>query len=145
MNTFPERNNNGRKKNKNQMRLKKDFSLLVLILLVSVAILIGAVLASTTTFNVPSGEELTRNIDLNAEDHVTLTFTAIGGGTVDLHFYMVFPNGTTLDKGSITQFKTNFVSEMGGLFELHFVNNSSSTQLITLNYEIERYFSVFPP
>jgi uncharacterized protein (UPF0333 family) len=126
------------------MNLKKDFSLLVVIVVISVAILACPVLASTTTFNVPSGEELTRTIDLNAEDHVTLTFTAVGGGTDNLHFYMVFPNGTTLDKGSIAQFKMNFVADVGGLFELHFDNNSTSTQLITLNYEIERYFFGLP-
>jgi len=122
---------------------KRSLFLLIIVTFLTF-ILIDSVLASTNTFNVPSGEELTRTIDLKIEDHVTLTFTAVGGGTEPLHFYMVFPNGTTLDKGSVTQFKTNFISDASGPFELHFDNNSTSTQLITLNYEVERYYFGLP-
>ena len=124
--------------------LRKPTSFIVIIVVILLAFLTVSVQASTTTFNVPSSEESTRTIDLKAEDHVTLTFTAVGGGTEPLHFYMVFPNGTTLDKGSATQFKTNFISDASGPFELHFDNNSTSTQLITLNYEVERYYFGLP-
>jgi hypothetical protein len=124
--------------------LRKSTSFTVIIVVILLAFLTVSVQASTTTFNVPSGEELTRTIDLKTEDHVTLTFTAVGGGKEPLHFYMVFPNGTTLDKGSVTQIKTNFISDASGPFELHFDNNSTSTQLITLNYEVERYYFGLP-
>jgi hypothetical protein len=124
--------------------LRKPTSFAVIIVVILLAFLTVSVQASTTTFNVPSSEESTRTIDLKAEDHVTLTFTAVGGGTEPLHFYMVFPNGTTLDKGSATQFKTNFISDASGPFELHFDNNSTSTQLVTLNYEVERYYFGLP-
>ena len=124
--------------------LRKPTSFAVIIVVILLAFLTVSVQASTTTFNVLSSEESTRTIDLKAEDHVTLTFTAVGGGTEPLHFYMVFPNGTTLDKGSATQFKTNFISDASGPFELHFDNNSTSTQLVTLNYEVERYYFGLP-
>ena len=126
------------------MNTAKRPLLLLTIVLFLTFILIGSVLASTSTLSVPFGEELTRTIDLKIEDHVTLTFTAVGGGTEPVHFYIVFPNGTTLDKGSVTQFKTNFTSDASGPFELHFDNNSTSTQLITLNYEVERYYFGLP-
>jgi hypothetical protein len=124
--------------------LRKPTSFTVIIVVILFTFLTFSVQASTTTFNVPSGEELTRTIDLKIEDRVTLTFTAVGGGTEPLHFYMVFPNGTTLDIGPATQFKTNFISDASGSFELHFDNNSTSTQLITLNYEVERYYFGLP-
>lgn len=123
---------------------KKPLSLLIVIVTLLVVTLVGSALASTTTFNVPSGEVLTRTIELKIEDHVSFTFTAVGGGTEPLHFYMVFPNGTTLDKGSTTQYKTNFISDASGPFDLHFDNNSTSTQLVTLNYEVERYYFGLP-
>jgi hypothetical protein len=126
------------------MNTEKRPLLLLTIVLFLTFILIGSVLASTSTLSVPFGEELTRTIDLKIEDHVTLTFTAVGGGTEPVHFYIVFPNGTTLDKGSVIQFKTNFTSEASGPFELHFDNNSTSTQLITLNSEVERYYFGLP-
>jgi hypothetical protein len=124
--------------------LKKPLSLLLAIVTLLMVVLVSSAFANTTTFNIPSGEEQTRTIDLKIEDHVTLTFTAVGGGTEPLHFYMVFPNGTTLDKGAATQFKTNFISDNSGPFELHFDNNSTSAQLITLNYEVERYYFGLP-
>ncbi len=122
--------------------LKKPLSLLVMVGLM--VLLASLAYASTESLSIPASEELTRTLNLATEDRIIITFTAVGGGTEPIHFYMIYPNGTTLDKGTITQFKINFISDTNGVCELHFNNTSPSPQIITLNYEVEHYYYGLP-
>ncbi len=119
--------------------------LIILLLVFSVASLIGLATATTESLNVQAGKELVRTIDLAAEDRILTTFTVIGQTSDVLHFWIVFPNATPRDYGEISQCRISFTSEVEGEFELHFNNiNSSSTQLVTLNYEVEHYYFGIP-
>jgi hypothetical protein len=116
--------------------------LFIFILTISLA---GSVQATTESLNVQGGKDFVRTIDLKAEDQIRLTFTALGQASSPLHFWMVFPNATTKDYGETTQGTISFTSDVKGSCELHFDNsNSSDTQLVTLNYEIEHFIFGIP-
>lgn len=118
------------------------FFLLVFALIISLA---GLAQATTESLNVQAGKEFIKTIDLAAEDQIRITFTVLGSAPDTLHFWMFFPNATTRDYGEKSQSTISFTSDVQGLCELHFDNsNSSSTQLITLNYEIEHYIFGIP-
>jgi len=101
-------------------------------------ILAGVAQAATESINVQPGEEITRTINLVAGDRPSITFTVLGPAPSTIHFYMVLPNGTTSDHGEISQYTIAFFTDVKGECRLHFDNsNSSSAQLVTLNYEVE--------
>lgn len=120
-------------------------SALFLLVLALVTGLVDFAQATTESLNVQAGKEFIKTIDLAAEDQIRITFTFIGSTPDTLHFWMVFPNATTRGYGEISQSTISFISDVQGLCELHFDNsNSSSAQLITLNYEIEHYIFGIP-
>jgi hypothetical protein len=107
--------------------------------------LVGIAQAATVSFNVQSEKDAVRTIDLAPEDRALVTFTVLGETSHTLHFWIIFPNSTTRDYGEISQFTTNFASEIQGQCELHFENsNSSENKLVTLNIEVERYILGIP-
>jgi hypothetical protein len=120
----------------------------ILCLIVALTLLIttmATVQAATESLSIQAGEEIVRNISVSAEDQVRIAFTVLSDSSSNFRFYIVFPNGTTGDYGGATNYNVNFVSDVGGECELHFDNtNSSSSQLVTLNYEIEHYYFGIP-
>jgi hypothetical protein len=120
--------------------------LLCLLIIFSLTITLTEVAqAKTESINVEAGKELIRTIGLAAGDRTSVTFTVLGPAPSTLHFYMVLPNGTTSDHGEISQLTLDFFTSVEGECQLHFDNNNSSnTQLVTLNYEVEHYIFGIP-
>lgn len=107
--------------------------------------LAGSVQAATESLSVKGGQDLVRTIDVKAEDKIWLTFTVLGHASNPLRLWIIFPNATTKDYGEIMQGTISFVSDVNGICELHFDNsNSSDTQFVTLNYEIENHIFGIP-
>ena len=120
--------------------------LLCLLIIFSLTITLTEVAqAKTESINVEAGKELIRTIDLAAGDRISVTFTVLGPAPSTLNFYMVLPNGTTSDHGEISQLTLDFSTSVKGECQLHFDNNNSSkTQLVTLNYDVEHYIFGIP-
>jgi hypothetical protein len=117
-------------------------SLMVFILLITIA---GTVQAATESLNIQAGEDLVRKIDTSTGDHIQISFTVLSQSPSSLRFWIVFPNGTTRDYEKSSSYNISFISDIQGECELHFDNpNSSSAQLVTLNYEIEHYYFGIP-
>ena len=105
----------------------------------------GFAQANTESLSVPAGEEVVRQIGLSGEDRVQITFTVLSQPSSALHFWMVFPNATTRDYGEINQVSINFISDAQGSCEFHFDNSKSiDDELVTLNYDVERYYFGLP-
>jgi hypothetical protein len=111
------------------------------------AIFIAVVQATTESFMVQPGQEVTRPIKLNADDRcsITLTVQVQGPSPSKIHFFMVLPNGTQTDYGEVSQYRIDFFTDTSGECQLHFGNsNSSDSQLVTLNYETDHYVFGIP-
>jgi hypothetical protein len=118
------------------------YPLLILTLLIT---MVTTAQAATESLNVKAGEDLVREICMSAEDHVRITFKVLSNEPASLRFWIVFPDGTTKDYDESPDYNINFVSDVQGTCELHFDNtNSTSAQLVTLNYEIEHFYFGIP-
>jgi hypothetical protein len=116
--------------------------LLVFTLLTTIA---GTVQAATESLNVQAGEDSVRKIDVSAGDHIQIDFTVLSQSPSSMRFRIVFPNGTTKDYGESSSYNISFISDVQGECALHFDNtNSSRSQLVTLEYEIEHYYFGIP-
>jgi hypothetical protein len=123
--------------------LTKTIALLVILTLT--ISLTSSAQATTESLNIQAGKETIRTIDLEAEDKTRITFTLVSHTSEDFHFWMIFPNSTTINCGETTQATISFTSEVKGVCELHFDNsNSSGNQLVTLNYEVEHFIFGLP-
>lgn len=100
--------------------------------------------ATTTNFTVPSGEEVTRSMNLAVEDHVLIRFTVVGVPDNSVNFFMVYPNGTAKNFGSVGDFHYSFICDAEGEYILHFSNPSSGEKLVALDYEVEHYIFGIP-
>ncbi|MEM3623458.1 MAG: hypothetical protein QXR76_06805 [Candidatus Bathyarchaeia archaeon] len=108
-------------------------------------ILIQSAKATSTSFTVHSGEEITKVLRLTIEDHVFIKFTVVGVSENTIHFYMTYPNETTKDFNNIGDFRYTFVCDAEGDYVLHFSNAGSSVEkLVTLDYEVEHYIFGVP-
>ncbi len=120
---------------------------LYLLLVISlVAVLVAFAQAKTESFNVEPGKEVTHTTaDLAAGDRCSLMLTVTGPAPSTLHFFIVLPNGTTMDYGDVSQCRIDFSTDVSGGCQLHFDNTDSSvSQLVTLNYEIEHFVFGIP-
>jgi hypothetical protein len=125
--------------------MKLNRFLCLLVVSASLIAIAGTVQAATESLNVQAGEDSVRKIDMSTEDHIRISFTVLSQSPSSFRFWIVFPNGTTGDYGESTNCNISFASDVQGECELHFDNtNSSSAQLITLNYEIEHYYFGIP-
>jgi hypothetical protein len=116
--------------------------LMVFILLISMT---ATVQAATKSLNIQAGEDSVRKIGMSAGDHMRISFTVLSQSPSSFRFWTVFPNGTTRDYEESSSYNISFASDVQGECELHFDNsNSSNTQLVTLNYEIEHYYFGIP-
>jgi hypothetical protein len=120
-------------------------SLCALLVPVLMIVLVCTVQATTESINVQAGADVVRTIDLASEDRVILKFSAVGDAPSTLHFWVKFANGTKVDYGEISGREMSFASGGSGQFTMHFDNlDSSSSKLVTLNYEVERYYFGIP-
>ena len=120
-------------------------SLCALIVSVLLIVLVCTVQAATESITLQAGAEVVRTIDLASEDRVTLKFSAVGDDPSTLRFWVKFADGTTADYGEISGREMQFVSGASGQFAMHFDNfESSSSKLVTLNYEVEHYYFGIP-
>lgn len=117
---------------------------LILIMVLSSAFTQSA-LATSASFTVHGGEEVTRVLKLSVEDHVFISFTVVGTSESTIHFYLAYPNGTVRDFGNVGDFHYTFICDVEGNYVLHFSNvDSSVDKLVTLNYEAEHYIFGIP-
>lgn len=106
---------------------------------------IGIVYATTESYNVEAGEEVVCKINVASTDRVQLTFITTGQASSHLLFSIVFPNSTVINLGEVNQYSTSFTSDAEGTCELHFDNtNSTKTEFVALNYEVEHYILGMP-
>ena len=126
------------------MKLSKK--LLCLFLIISlIVILTSTVYATIESINVEPHKEITRTIDLATGDRTSITVKVLGPAPSTIHFYMVLPNGTTDDRGDLSQCELSFSTDVKGECQLHFDNvNSSNAQLVTLNYNVEHFIFGIP-
>jgi hypothetical protein len=126
------------------MRLNQLVCLLVVSTLL-ITMFVASVQAATESLNIQAGEDSVRKINMSAEDHIRISFTVLSQSPSSFRFWIVFPNGTTRNYEESTSYNISFVSGVQGECELHFDNtNSTSNQLVTLNYEIEHYYFGIP-
>jgi hypothetical protein len=101
--------------------------------------------ATSASFTVHGGEEITKVLKLTVEDHVLIRFTVVGAFENTIHFYLTYPNGTINDFNDKGDFRYTFVCDAEGNYILHFSNLASSVdKLVTLDYEIEHYIFGVP-
>jgi hypothetical protein len=114
--------------------------------LITAFAIIQSAKATSTSFTVPSNEEVTKVLRLKVEDHVLIYFTILGTPPENtIHFYLTCPNGTAKDFGNIGYFHHTFICDLEGDYILHFSNmGSSADKHITLEYEIEHYIFGLP-
>ena len=122
---------------------KKPLYLLIIISLI--VILTSTVYAMPESINVEPHKEITRTIDLATGDRTSITVKVSGPDPSTIHFYVVLPNGTTDDRGDLSHCELSFSTDVKGECQLHFDNvNSSNTQLVTLNYDVEHFIFGIP-
>jgi hypothetical protein len=121
--------------------LRKSHILTFVISLVILANLSGFAQATASSFSVKAGEDVSRSIDLLADDRVLIEFTVVGGGEANvIRFSLVSPNGTISDFGEQGTLSFSFVCTEKGQYTLHFVNqNPTATTLVTLECKIDHY------
>jgi hypothetical protein len=144
--TSSERNIN-REWNHGTMKTPK-LPLYLLVVLGLVSVLAAFALATTESFVVYAGKELTRTTpNLAAGDRCTVRLTVTGPtlSTSTIHFFIVLANGTKADYGEVSQRTFDFFADSDGACELHFDNsNATDSQMITINYEIEHFVFGIP-
>jgi hypothetical protein len=117
----------------------------ILIILALTVVFIGLGHATTTSFTVKGGEEVTHPINLIVEDRVLIQFKVIGETSNTLSFSLSFPNGTVKEFGESGDFSYSFICDAEGEYVLHFVNNHpTENKLVTLNYEVDHYIFGMP-
>lgn len=102
--------------------------------------------ATTMSFTVPKGEELTRSVSLAVDDRVLIEFTIVGLKRSELDFYITDPEGNVkVEYGQVGRVKYCFVCDTAGEYVLHFSNtDGSEDKLVTLNYDVQHYIFGMP-
>jgi hypothetical protein len=123
----------------------KRLPVYILVSLALIAALTGLGQATTATFTVKSGDEITHPINLIAEDRVLIQYNAVGGTVNTIHFSINFPNGTVKDFGESGKLSYSFVCDAEGEYTLNFTNtDQAEDMLVTLNYAIDHYIFGMP-
>jgi hypothetical protein len=107
-------------------------------------LLLSGVSATTTTFSVTKGEEVTRTLRIADDDRVTIKFSVVGKVDSVITFSLTFPNGTKKEFGKVGYGNYLFVSDGEGTCILHFSNYNSEDKFVTLNYEVQHYIFGVP-
>ncbi len=111
----------------------------------NLAIFVSVAYASTESITIKPGTIFVKNLQLDDADRVTLTFRVLGTEPSTLRFSVFFPNGTTIDFGTSNSYSDSFSTDVKGECQLRFVNvDSAESQLLTLDYSIEKYVLGMP-
>jgi hypothetical protein len=102
--------------------------------------------ATTMSFTVPAGQDVTRMLTLVVDDRVTIKFTVTGQTTSVLDFYIVDTNGSVTESYRQTgNANINFVCSDAGNYTMHFSNTDpNEDKLVSLDYEIQHYIFGMP-
>jgi hypothetical protein len=102
--------------------------------------------ATSISFTVQAGKEVTMPLDLAVEDHVTVKFTVIGQTSNMLDFYFTDPDGNVIQLFNATgSVNFSFICSKEGTYELHFSNvGYSDDKLVSLDYEVLPYIFGMP-
>ena len=117
--------------------------LLVVMILLAFAKVVNA---TTMSFAVPEGEELTKSISLMVDDRVSIEFTIVGQAKSELDFYITDPQGNVkVEYSHVGTVKYCFACDTAGEYILHFSNtDQTEDKLVTLNYEVQHYIFGMP-
>lgn len=113
---------------------------------IALSILVQLAESTATSFSVARGEEEVIILKLEAEDHVSVEFTAMGQGTENgLDFWITAPNQDIIVEFTSAHVDYSFVCDQAGDHTLHFSNrDGSEDKTVTLNYEIQHYIFGIP-
>jgi hypothetical protein len=102
--------------------------------------------ATSMSFTVQAGQEVTKPLDLAVEDRVTIKFTVTGQTLSLLDFYFTHPDGNVIQAFNGTgSVNFSFICSKEGTYELHFSNvGSSEDKLVSLDYEAQHYIFGMP-
>ncbi|HVO85631.1 MAG TPA: emp24/gp25L/p24 family protein [Candidatus Eisenbacteria bacterium] len=119
------------------------FAILVGVLL---EVLIYPVGATSMSFTVQAGQEVTKPLDLAVEDRVTVKFIVTGQISNVLDFYFTDPDGNVIQAYNQTgNVIFSFICSKEGTYVLHFSNvGSSEDKLVSLDYEAQHYILGMP-
>ncbi len=126
--------------------LQKSYVFTFLVSLIIVVGFISSVQASiTSSFYVKPGEDVTRFLDLAADDQVSIKFSVVWGAEANtISFSIASPNGTVTDLGKQGTLNYGFTCTDKGEYTLHFINNEAETKLVSLEYKIDHnVFGIF--
>jgi multisubunit Na+/H+ antiporter MnhC subunit len=111
-----------------------------------VLLLIPTAKATTDSFTVRAGQEVTRILDLAVEDRVLIKFRVTGGTSSLLDVNITDPHG-----GAVKTFSNTgsadyaFICSQEGEFKLSFSNiHSAEDKLVSLDSEVEHYIFGMP-
>jgi hypothetical protein len=125
--------------------LRKSTIFPFLILFILVAGFSSSAHAFSASFYVEPGENVSRSVDLSLDDRVFIQFSLVWAAEANtIHFWLVSPNGDINDFGEKGAVSLNFVCTEKGRYTMHFVNESPTTQLVTLECKIDRYVFGMP-
>ena len=120
----------------------------ILIILALTVVFVGLGDATTTSFTLKGGEELTHPINLIDEDRVLIqvkVIGVIGENSNTLSFSISFPNGTVKEFGESGDFSYSFVCDAEGEYVLHFTNtDQTENRFVALDYEVDHYIFGMP-
>lgn len=127
------------------IRIRK-YALHVLLAATLIVLLISSVKATAMSFTVPAGQVETQTVNLDVEDHVTITFTVTGQDTSGLDFYILDPQGNVQEMfNGTSNVNYQFVCSQAGAYELCFSNTGSAwDKYVSLDYEVQHYILGMP-
>jgi multisubunit Na+/H+ antiporter MnhC subunit len=124
----------------------RKYALHVLLAATLIVLLVSSVKATSMSFTVPAGQVETQTVNLDVEDHVTITFTVTGQDTNGLDFYILDPQGNVQRMfNSTSNVNYQFVCSKAGAYELCFSNTGSAgDKYVSLDYEVQHYILGMP-
>jgi hypothetical protein len=124
----------------------KNAVLPLILFLIITSLAAGSAKAETKQFTVDPESEVTKTLNLQKDDRVTIGFTIVGQTTSALNFSVTDPNGDTIKKyDTVGQKSFSLHATTAGVYILHFDNSQSlEEKMVTLNYDIQHYILGIP-
>jgi len=111
--------------------------------LIALVLLAGIVSAYSNTFELPAGNSVTREVDLNAEDVVSGRVAIVGKA---INFSVSDPDDIIISNYTVNgPLDFDFTAAKAGMYHFHFENwFSDEAKFVTLNYNVQHYIFGFP-
>ena len=115
----------------------------VLVALLVLALESGMVSAYSETISLPAGENITRDVQVNADDVVSGRVTLVG---MAINFSVTDPDGEVILSFAVSNPRDfRFTAERSGTYQFHFENqHSSEPKTVTFNYNVQHYIFGYP-